>query len=456
MTGDPLFADGVDWGDIGIMGIKIGVAFAALLVATMFMIWFERKLISDMQHRIGPNVAGPWGLLQALADGIKFFFKEDLRPANADPLVFRLAPYISAVTAFVAFAIVPIGGVFTNPGSSLAGGRGGTVTLFGKETILQVADPPVGILLLLAMSSVAVYGVMLAGWSSGSKYPLIGSVRASAQAISYEAALGMSVVAVVIVTGSLSTQRIVSHQAGGIGNWLILTTGVVPFVVFLIATTAELNRPPFDLVEAEQELVGGFHTEYSSIRFALFFLAEFMNVITMSAIMVTLFFGGPAGPIFFGLTWLWPTVWFLAKVLAFLFVFVWFRATLPRLRYDQLMSLGWKVLIPVMLFWLMFLGLRQLVFEQESWNLAQRLIVTLGVSGAVFALGWVLLAAALRAAARNTAQGDRDVVDLEASATMVGASGSSATMVGASGNSAAADDVPAGAASGDAGPGRGG
>ncbi|WP_419551227.1 NADH-quinone oxidoreductase subunit NuoH [Candidatus Poriferisodalis sp.] len=396
MTGDPLFADGVDWGDIAVMGVKILVAFGALLVATMFMIWFERKLISDMQHRIGPNVAGPWGLLQAFADGVKFFFKEDLRPANADPLVFRLAPYISAVTAFVAFAIVPVGGVFTDTGSAAGAPRTGTVTLFGKETILQVADPPVGILLLLAMSSVAVYGVMLAGWSSGSKYPLIGSVRASAQAISYEAALGMAVVAVVIGAGTLSTQGIVAKQAGGVNTWFVISSGIVPFVVFLIAATAELNRPPFDLVEAEQELVGGFHTEYSSIRFALFFLAEFMNVITMSAIMVTLFFGGPAGPVFFGWTWLWPTVWFLVKVLAFLFMFVWFRATLPRLRYDQLMSLGWKVLIPVMLFWLMFLGLRQLANE-EGWSQ----IWTLIASAIGFAIGWALLSAALRAAKRN-------------------------------------------------------
>ena len=420
MTGDPLFADGVDWGDIGIVGIKVLVAFAALLVATMFMIWFERKLISDMQHRIGPNVAGPWGLLQAFADGVKFFFKEDLRPANADPLVFRLAPYISAVTAFVAFAIVPVGGVFADPASSEAGGRQGTVTLFGRETILQVADPPVGILLLLAMSSVAVYGVMLAGWSSGSKYPLIGSVRASAQAISYEAALGMSVVAVVIAAGSLSTQSIVAQQVGGSwwggspDDWFLLTTGIVPFLVFLISATAELNRPPFDLVEAEQELVGGFHTEYSSIRFALFFLAEFMNVITMSAIMVTLFFGGTAGPVFFGWTWLWPTVWFLAKVFAFLFVFVWFRATLPRLRYDQLMSLGWKVLIPVMLFWLMFLGLRQLVVDQ-GWSTLQEVVVVLGLSAAGLALGWTLLAAALRAAKRNKDSeglGDHDPEEL--------------------------------------------
>ena len=401
MTGDPLFSDGIDWGDIAVMGVKVLVAFGALLVATMFMIWFERKLISDMQHRIGPNVAGPWGLLQAFADGVKFFFKEDLRPANADPLVFRLAPYISAVTAFVAFAIVPVGGVFIDTGSSASEVRTGTVTLFGKETILQVADPPIGILLLLAMSSVAVYGVMLAGWSSGSKYPLIASVRASAQAISYEAALGMAVVAVVIGAGTLSTQGIVAKQAGGVNTWFVISSGIVPFVVFLIAATAELNRPPFDMVEAEQELVGGFHTEYSSIRFALFFLAEFMNVITMSAIMVTLFFGGPAGPVFFGWTWLWPTVWFLVKVLAFLFMFVWFRATLPRLRYDQLMSLGWKVLIPVMLFWLMFLGLRELA-SVEGWNQVWTLI-----AGAIgFAIGWALLSAALRAAKRRV--GDVD------------------------------------------------
>jgi NADH-quinone oxidoreductase subunit H len=360
--GDPLFVDGVDWGDIGVMGIKVVVAFVLLLVATMLMVWFERKVNADMTNRIGPNVAGPWGLLQTFADGVKFFFKEDLRPANADPLVFRLAPYISAVTAFLSFAVVPIGGAFRDvPGDT------GTVSIFGKETYLQVADPPIGILLLLAMSSVAVYGVMLAGWSSGSKYPLLGAVRASAQAISYEAALGMAVVVVVILAGTLSTHGIVAGQSGGLNTWFLVSSGVVPFVVFLIAATAELNRPPFDLVEAEQELVGGFHTEYSSIRFALFFLAEFMNVITMSAIMVTLFLGGPAGPIFFGWTWVWPILWFFAKVVALLFMFVWFRATLPRLRYDQLMNLGWKLLIPVILFWLMFISLKELRATND-WN----------------------------------------------------------------------------------------
>jgi NADH-quinone oxidoreductase subunit H len=360
--GDPLFVDGVDWGDVGVMGIKVVVAFVLLLVATMLMVWFERKVNADMTNRIGPNVAGPWGLLQTFADGVKFFFKEDLRPANADPLVFRLAPYISAVTAFLSFAVVPIGGAFRDvPGDT------GTVSIFGKETYLQVADPPIGILLLLAMSSVAVYGVMLAGWSSGSKYPLLGAVRASAQAISYEAALGMAVVVVVILAGTLSTHGIVAGQSGGLNTWFLVSSGVVPFVVFLIAATAELNRPPFDLVEAEQELVGGFHTEYSSIRFALFFLAEFMNVITMSAIMVTLFLGGPAGPIFFGWTWVWPILWFLAKVVALLFMFVWFRATLPRLRYDQLMNLGWKLLIPVILFWLLFISLKELRATND-WN----------------------------------------------------------------------------------------
>jgi len=390
MSGDPLFVDGVDWGDVGIMGLKVLVAFALLLVATMFMVWFERKLIGDMQNRIGPNVAGPWGLLQTFADGVKFFFKEDLRPENADPLVFRLAPYISAVTAFLSFAVVPVGGVFAD-----VEGQTGTVTIFGKETFLQVADPPIGILLLLAMSSIAVYGVMLAGWASGSKYPLIGSVRASAQAISYEAALGMAVVVVVIMAGTLSTHGIVAAQAGGLDTWFVVSSGVVPFVVFLIAATAELNRPPFDLVEAEQELVGGFHTEYSSIRFALFFLAEFMNVITMSAIMVSLFFGGPSGPIFFGLTWLWPTVWFVAKVLVFLFIFVWFRATLPRLRYDQLMHLGWKVLIPLILFWLLFVSAKELRITY-GWNP----VIVFGAVVVGAAVGVTLLVAALRAGDR--------------------------------------------------------
>ena len=332
------------WAELLIVVIKVLVVFGALLVAVMLMIWFERKVISDMQARIGPNRAGPWGLLQTLADGIKLFFKEDLLPERADRSVFKLAPYLSILPAFLAFAIVPVGGV---------------VTVAGHTFELQLADPPVGILFLLAMSSISVYGVMLAGWSSGSKYPLLGSVRASAQMISYEAALGLTVVMVVLLAGSLSTRAIVDAQAHTfIGSWYIIRTGILPFFLFMIAITAELTRPPFDLVEAEQELVGGFNTEYSSIRFALFFMAEFMNTITMSAIVVTLFLGGPDGPTphvpsFRGSI---PILWFLGKTIVFLFIYVWLRAALPRLRYDQLMDLGWKVLIPLSLGWVLVLA----------------------------------------------------------------------------------------------------
>ncbi|HVF32861.1 MAG TPA: NADH-quinone oxidoreductase subunit NuoH [Acidimicrobiales bacterium] len=346
--GDPLLNGDIDLAVVLIVLLKTFVTFAVLMVAVLFMVWFERKVISDMQNRIGPNRAGPWGILQTLADGIKLFFKEDLLPERADRRIFRLAPYLSVVPAFLSFAIVPIGGV---------------VSVFGHQTRMQLADPPIGILFLLAMSSVAVYGVMLAGWSSGSKYPLLGSVRASAQMVSYEAALGLVVATVVLVSGSLYTSQIVDEQAGNVANWNLIRLGVLPFFLFLIAATAELNRPPFDLVEAEQELVGGFHTEYSSIRFALFFLAEFMNTVTMSGIIVTLFLGGPRAPFGWGEdiggvvgTWLLPVFWFVLKLFLFLFTYVWFRATLPRLRYDQLMDLGWKALIPASLAWLLVIA----------------------------------------------------------------------------------------------------
>ncbi len=345
---DPLFNHGLDLGVVLIVIVKTVVTFAVLMVAVLFMVWYERKLIADMQNRLGPAKAGGrFGILQSLADGIKLFFKEDLLPDRADKRVFRLAPYLSAVPAFLSFAIVPVGG---------------SITIAHHTTYLQLADPPVGILFLLAMSGISVYGVMLAGWSSGSKYPLLGSVRASAQMVSYEAALGLSIATVVLISGTLSTRGIALNQAGaGPGGWMpgwnLVRLGVVPFVIFLIAATAELNRPPFDLVEAEQELVGGFHTEYSSIRFALFFLAEFMNTVTMSAIVVTLFLGGPSGPLLGVLPdWLWPIVWFVAKLMVFLSVQVWFRATLPRLRYDQLMDMGWKLLIPLALGWLLIIA----------------------------------------------------------------------------------------------------
>jgi NADH-quinone oxidoreductase subunit H len=397
---DPLLSGHIGWSELVIVLIKVVIAFAALLVAVMAMIWFERKIHADMTNRIGPNLAGPFGVFQTLADGIKFFFKEDLMPRKADRLVFRLAPYLSLVPAFLTFTVIPLGGRFD-------GGRGGQVKLpgFHKTTFLQVADPHIGILLVLAMSSIAVYGIMLAGWSSGSKYPLLGSVRATAQMVSYEAGLGLAVLAVLLRSGDLSTNAIVDSQSGW--HWNVWMTLFVPFVVFLIAVTAEMNRPPFDLVEAEQELVGGFHTEYSSIRFALFFLSEFMNVVTMSAIIVTLFFGGPSGPSF-GWSWLraiLPTVWFLAKLLVFLFLFVSFRATLPRFRYDQLMDLGWKVMIPLALGWFLLLVTVH-VAKDHDWNpfaTVGGLIVGLGFAG-------LLLRKAIRTSAARRIATEEGVV----------------------------------------------
>ena len=386
---DPMLEGNVLWTPLLIVLVKVLLVFVVGLVATMLMVWFERKVIAGMQNRVGPNKAGPWGILQTLADGIKLFFKEDLIPERSDRFMFRLAPYLALVPAFLAFAIIPLGGDFRD-------GKGGLVTLFGQQTRLQLADPPVGVLFALAISSIAVYGIMLAGWSSGSKYPLLGSVRASAQMVSYEAALGLSLGAVLLVSGTLSTAGIVNMQSS-IGNWNIVATGFVPFVIFLIAATAELNRPPFDLVEAEQELVGGFNTEYSSIRFALFFLAEFMNTVTMSALIVTLFFGGPQ-PISIGNTTLdipfipnaiEGTVWLLLKVLVFLYIYVWFRATLPRFRYDQLMDLGWKILIPGSLGWFMLLA-AQRVGRDAGWD---QLVVTL-VTALVLIGGYGLLLAA--------------------------------------------------------------
>ena len=402
---DPLFTSGLSASVVAVVVLKVLVVFAFLLVGTMLMVWFERKVIGDMQNRIGPNRAGPFGILQTLADGIKLFFKEPMVPDRADRRIFRLAPYLSFVPAFLTFSIVPMGGVFAH-------GNDGTVSILGHDTFLQLADPPIGILVALACSSIAVYGVMLAGWSSGSKYPLLGSVRASAQMVSYEAALGLAVVTVVLTTGTLSTHGIVAEQAGrGWGdilpNWTILVTGGVPFAIFLLAGTAEIERPPFDLLEAEQELVAGFNTEYSGIRFALFYLASFMNTITTSGIIVTLFLGGPSGPLVFGPDWIWPLVWFFGKTLVFLFIFVWFRATLPRYRYDQLMDLGWKVMIPLALGWMLAVaGLR--VANDEGLEFGQMALLVGG--GMVVLIG----AASLLSVARRTARLRREDLELEA------------------------------------------
>ena len=391
---DPLLEGRLLWTPLLIVLGKVVFIFVVGLVATMFMVWYERKVVSGMQNRIGPNKAGPFGLLQTLADGIKAFFKEDLLPSRADRIVFRLAPFLAFVPAFLLWSVIPLGGDFSD-------GNDGTVTWFGEVTRVQLADPPVGILFVLAMSSIGVYGIMLAGWSSGSKYPLLGSVRASAQMISYEAALGLSLAAVLLSSGTLSTAGIVAQQNSFV-DWNVISTGIVPFVIFLIAVTAELNRPPFDLVEAEQELVGGFNTEYSGIRFALFFLSEFMNVVTMSAIMVTLFLGGPQGlfdiPVIPGA--IEGTVWFLVKLFVFLYLFVWLRATLPRLRYDQLMDLGWKVLIPISLGWFLLLAaLREFSPEGTVGDSIRVVLISLVV--ALVAAG--LFGAALRVSARNRA-----------------------------------------------------
>ena len=393
---DSMLVDKLLWAPLFIVLLKVLVVFVVGLLATMLMVWFERKAIAGMQNRIGPNKTGPFGILQTLADGIKLFFKEDLFPSRADRFVFALAPFLSFVPAFLAFAIIPLGGNFRN-------GSSGEVTLFGQVTRIQLADPPIGVLFALAISSIAVYGIMLAGWSSGSKYPLLGSVRASAQMVSYEAALGLSLACVLLLAGTLSTSGIVAAQAT-VTDWHFVSTGIVPFIIFLIAATAELNRPPFDLVEAEQELVGGFNTEYSSIRFALFYLAEFMNTVTMSALIVTLFFGGPQpiaiGDFVFDIPLL-PnalegTVWLLAKILVFLYMYIWFRATLPRLRYDQLMDLGWKLLIPASLGWFMLLAAQRLA-RQNGWNI----VFVTGGSIAVLVICYLLMQAAFAKSARD-------------------------------------------------------
>ena len=393
---DPLLFGELRWMPIILVVVKILVIFTVGLVGTMFMVWFERKVIAGMQNRIGPNKAGPFGLLQTLADGMKLLFKEDFMPDRADRWIYRLAPFLAFVPAFLVWAVIPLGGDFRDD-------RDGLVEWFGHVTRVQLADPPVGILLVLALSSIAVYGIMLAGWSSGSKYPLLGAVRASAQMVSYEAALGLSLGAVLLSAGTLSTAGIVAVQ-DSLADWHLVATGVVPFVIFLIAATAELNRPPFDLVEAEQELVGGFNTEYSAFGFALFFLAEFMNTITMSAIIVTLFLGGPQ-PISFGDTTLdiplipnglEGTIWFTLKLFIFLYVYVWLRATLPRLRYDQLMDLGWKVMIPLALGWFLLLAAIR-VGRDEDWNIVAVVAATL----AALVAGYGLMLWATRVSTRN-------------------------------------------------------
>ena len=325
--------------------VKVLVAFIFLFTIVLFLVWAERRIVALMQNRVGPSRAGPFGLMQTLADGMKLLFKESVTPRRAEVWIYLAAPVLALVPALLIFLIVPIGAPIT----------------IGDTTYdLQVTDLNIAVLYFLAMSSIAVYAVALAGWSSGSKYPLLGSVRASAQMISYEAALGLALVPVVMYTRTMWTSEIVAAQGETVfGIFPAWNVVLFPsFVVFLIAGFAETNRAPFDLVEAEQELVGGYHTEYSGFRFALFFLAEYINLFNIAALTVVFFLGGWQGPMFGPtfLRYLLPVIWFLLKTFAIIFVFIWVRASLPRLRYDQLMEFGWKRLIPVSLVWILALA----------------------------------------------------------------------------------------------------
>jgi NADH-quinone oxidoreductase subunit H len=333
--------------------VKVVVVFGAIIGLVLFIIWFERKAVAHMQSRYGPNRWGPFGLLTSLADGIKLFFKEPVTPATVDRPTYLLAPIASLIPAVLAFAVIPFGT---------------EIHLFGQEVRFEITDLNVGLLWVLAMGSLAVYGVVLAGWSSGSKYPLLGGIRSTAQMVSYEIALSLSLVPVVLFAGTLSLRGIVERQSGtfgtltflpgwmeGIGNFIprwYIWFQLPAFLVFLLAGVAETNRAPFDLPEAETELVAGYHTEYSGVKFAMFFLAEYIHIVTVSAVATLLFLGGWDGPMIPFAEWVWPLFWFSGKTFFFVFLFIWLRATMPRLRYDRLMTMGWKVLIPASVVWL--------------------------------------------------------------------------------------------------------
>jgi NADH-quinone oxidoreductase subunit H len=373
--------------EVVILLVKVVGVFAFLMVSVIFIIWLERRVVAFMQTRIGPNRAGPFGLLQSVADAIKLFFKEDVRPSNADRLLYALAPIIMVLPAFLSVSVLPFG------------------IAFGSERA-QLTDLNVGLLFVLAMGSLQVYGIVLAGWASGSNYPLLGAIRSSAQMISYEIAQGLSLVGVFMTAGTLSAAGIVAAQqgdplAGFIPRWYIIFQFPL-FLVFLLAGIAETNRAPFDLPEAESELVGGYHTEYSGVKFALFFLAEYLNMITISAVATTAFLGGPDGPAPDFLPWLWPILWFVAKVYLFIFLFIWLRATLPRLRFDRLMSFGWKVLIPVAFAWVAVTAVVLVVDFRIS---RQTQLIAIGVVVALLLLSFLLPSSPKEAGGDRTAPG---------------------------------------------------
>ncbi len=350
--------------------IKTVMIFVVLVLLTLFNIWWERRVVARMQHRIGPNVNGPFGLLQSLADGVKLALKEDIIPKAADKAVFLLAPVIATVPAFVTFSVIPFGPV---------------VNFFGHETPLQLTDMPVAVLFVMAIASIGIYGIVLGGWSSGSTYSLLGGLRSSAQMISYEVAMGLALVAVFLYAGSMSTSEIVQAQDKFWFGLILLPS----FAIYTISMVGETNRAPFDLPEAEGELVGGFHTEYSSLKFALFFLAEYINMATVSALATTLFLGGWQAPWGIEQVWpganegYWPLLWFFGKVLFFIFIFIWLRGSLPRLRYDQFMAFGWKRLIPISLVWIVAVATIRSISLDGGLD-RQYLLVGIGVLAVLF------------------------------------------------------------------------
>jgi NADH-quinone oxidoreductase subunit H len=398
----PFAADSPTLADFGtdpwwVVLIKVVGIFAVLVLMTLFAIVFERKVVARMQQRIGPNRVGPRGTLQSLADGLKLAFKEDIMPALADRPVYFIAPVIATIPAFLAFSVIPLGP---------------EVSIFGHRTPLQLTDAPIGVLVVLACSAMGVYGIVLGGWASGSTYPLLGGLRSAAQMVSYEIAMGLSIVAVFLYAGTMSTSEIVAAQANGIPLFGGSVTGPswnavllpVSFVIYVIAVVGETNRAPFDLPEAESELVGGFHTEYSSLKFALFFLAEYVNMVTVSALAATLFLGGWRAPwplsAWDGANagW-WPLLWFFGKVVIALFVFIWLRGTLPRLRYDQFMRFGWKVLVPTALVWILAVATMRTVAREAGADVGQ-VSVWVGVPLALLVVAGLLIAS--RASNRDT------------------------------------------------------
>ncbi len=361
-----------------VVALKATLIFVILVVYTLFNIWLERRVVARMQHRVGPNVHGPFGLLQSLADGVKLALKEDIVVKAADKLVYVLAPILATIPAFLAWSVIPFGPEVTIPFTDTV-------------TPLQLTDMPVAVLYVLAVTSIGVYGIVLAGWSSGSTYALLGGLRSSAQVISYEVAMGLSFVTVFLYAGSMSTSEIVAAQTD---LWYFLPL-LPSFVVYLISMVGETNRAPFDLPEAEGELVGGFHTEYSSLKFALFFLAEYINMVTVSALATTLFLGGWRAPFGIAQVWeganegYWPVLWFLGKTLFFIFLFIWLRGTLPRMRYDQFMAFGWKILIPVSLGWIfVVIVLRKL---QNEGSIDEVVVNWAGVVAAVLLIAVIAL-----------------------------------------------------------------